>query len=43
MNEVYKIIKCYAPPIQNNLFAFKESANNIKNFQTFNENEKVVE
>ena len=42
MNEVYNIIKCYAPPILSNLFAFRENSNNIKNFQIFNENEKVV-
>ena len=42
MNEVYNIIKCYAPPILSNLFAFRENTNNIKNFQIFNENEKVV-
>ena len=42
MNEVYKTIKCYAPPILNNLFVFRENTNNIKNFQIVNENEKVI-
>ena len=42
MNEVYKTIKRYAPPILNNLFVFRENTNNIKNFQIVNENEKVV-